>query len=202
MQLIKPSMISGEIMTLIEEADEKLIIVTPYCRISKWKKLLNKFEDFKKRKVGVEFYVREGEYESASEVRAAGFDPIEVPHLHAKLYLNEKYGIVSSMNLLLSSETNSLEIAYKTTTEVEYQELVAYYKRYLVGSSASPVRETVTVSKVKTLTGGSTFSKGLQRRVVGSLGSRRMRIRSASRPTTPMRQALTAREACCRLQGL
>ncbi|MBA9077069.1 hypothetical protein [Rufibacter quisquiliarum] len=149
MQLIKPSMISGEIMTLIEEADEKLIIVTPYCRISKWYKLLNKLEDFKRRRVGVEFYVREGEYESACEVRAVGFDPIEIPHLHAKLYLNEKYGIVSSMNLLLSSETNSLEIAYKTTTEVEYQELVAYYMRYLVGSSTSQVRETENLPKVE-----------------------------------------------------
>ena len=39
MKLIKPSQISGEIMTLIEEADKKLIIVSPYCKFSDWKKL-------------------------------------------------------------------------------------------------------------------------------------------------------------------
>jgi len=75
-------------MTLIEEADEKLILVSPYCRISRWYNLLNKIEAFKKRKINVEFYVREGERESIAEVRAVGIIPIEVPFLHAKLYLN------------------------------------------------------------------------------------------------------------------
>ena len=32
MKLIKPSQISGEIMTLIEEADQKLIIISPRSR--------------------------------------------------------------------------------------------------------------------------------------------------------------------------
>jgi predicted metallopeptidase len=35
------------------------------------------------------------------------------------------------MNLLLSSEINSLDIAYKTTTKIEYDELLDYYNRYI-----------------------------------------------------------------------
>lgn len=142
MQLLKPSQISGEIMTLIEEADEKLILVSPYCKVSKWYKLLNKIEAFKRRKITVEFYVRQGETDSVAEVRALGITPIEIPHLHAKLYLNEKYGIVSSMNLLHSSDNNSLDIAYKTTTEQEYQELLGYYQRYLKSAAAPEIAET------------------------------------------------------------
>lgn len=55
----------------------------------------------------------------------------KIPHLHSKLYLNEKYGIVTSMNLLLSSEINSLEIGYATENWKEYNELLGFYQRYI-----------------------------------------------------------------------
>jgi hypothetical protein len=131
MKLIKPSEISGEIMTLLEEADEKVILVSPYCKFSKWYKLLRKFEELQERRIPVEFYVREGEHASIAEVEAVGFDPIVIPGLHSKIYLNEKFGIVSSMNLLLSSDTNSLEIGYKTETKEEFEELQNFYNRYI-----------------------------------------------------------------------
>ena len=131
MKLIKPSEISGEIMTLLEEADEKVILVSPYCKFSKWYKLLRKFEELQERRIPVEFYVREGEHTSIAEVEAVGFDPIVIPGLHSKIYLNEKFGIVSSMNLLLSSDTNSLEIGYKTETKEELEELQNFYNRYI-----------------------------------------------------------------------
>jgi len=43
------------------------------------------------------------------------------------------------MNLLLSSENNGLEIAYETTIEQEYQELLEYYERYLRAAPAPAV---------------------------------------------------------------
>lgn len=131
MRLIKPSQITGEIMTLIEEADKKLIIVSPYCDFSNWKKFLNTISFLKRKKTHVEFYVREGELKTAVEVERIGFDAIPVPNLHTKLYLNEKYAIVSSMNLLSFSDKNSLDIAYQTETKNEYDELIQYYNRYL-----------------------------------------------------------------------
>lgn len=131
MKLIKPSQISGEIMTLIEEADEKLIIVSPYCKFSDWKKFLNTINFLKRKKTTVEFYVRQGESKTYNEVKGIGFNPISIPNLHTKLYINEKYAIVSSMNLLTYSDMNSLDIAYQTESENEYNELIEYYERYL-----------------------------------------------------------------------
>lgn len=131
MRLIKPSQISGEIMTLIEEADKQLIIVSPYCKFSDWKKFVNTIDYLQLKNTSVEFYIREGEAETYDEVKKIGFNPIPVPNLHTKLYLNEKYAIVSSMNLLTYSDINSLDIAYQTETEEEYHELIDYYKRYL-----------------------------------------------------------------------
>lgn len=134
MKLIKPSLISGEIMTLIEESDERLILVSPYCNFNNWNKLKKSFEIVDKEKVNIEFYVREGESKSIKEVEELGFKSSTIKNLHTKLYLNEKYGIVSSMNLVVFSDSNSLDIAYKTETKEEYEELIKYYKRYIVGN--------------------------------------------------------------------
>lgn len=131
MKLIKPSQISGEILTLFEEADEKVIIVSPYCKIGKWYKLLAKLKSLIERNVEIEFYVREGEFETIQEIEQVGIKPICIKNLHSKIYMNEKEAIVSSMNLHLSSEMNSLDIAYKTTTLEEYNELLDYYNRYI-----------------------------------------------------------------------
>lgn len=144
MQLIKPSQISGEIMTLIEEADQKLILISPYIRIGKWTKLLNKLAAAKERDIDVEIYVREGEFDCIEEVLNTGFEPITIPHLHTKLYLNEKEAVVSSMNLLLSSDNNSLDIALKTSNKEEYDDLYSYYKRYIQTTANHHAQQSVS----------------------------------------------------------
>ncbi len=118
-------------MTLFEEADKKVIIVSPYYQVRQWKKLLNCFSDLRQRDIEIEFYVREDSQEGISELKSLGFNPILIPRLHTKLYINDKYAIVSSMNLCLGSDDNSLDIALRTETDEEYNELIDYYKRYI-----------------------------------------------------------------------
>lgn len=139
MLLIKPKQISGDIMTLFEEADQKVIVVSPYYKVTKWDKLLNCLDSLKRRKIDIEFYVRENEWDSINELKAIGFNPVTIKNLHTKLYMNEKYAIVSSMNLNLSSDTNSLDIAMKTQSPGEYAELFDYYKRYIKVHSDVPL---------------------------------------------------------------
>lgn len=131
MKLIKPHFISAEILTLLEEAEEKVIIVSPYCRFQKWHKLKDRLYSLANRGVATEFYIREGESATFEEVYSLGISPVEVKGLHCKIYMNEKYAIVSSMNLLLSSEIASIEIAYKTENKEEYLELVEYVNSYI-----------------------------------------------------------------------
>jgi hypothetical protein len=131
MQLLKPKQISGEIMTLFEEAEETVIIISPYYKISKWHKLLNCLEDLNRRNIDIEVYVRSNEWQSIKELESIGLDFIPIPNLHTKLYLNEKQGIVSSMNMLFSSDTSSLDIGLKTQSKDEYLDLYKYYKRYI-----------------------------------------------------------------------
>ncbi len=120
-------------MTLIEESDEYVIIVSPYVKISKWYKLLKKLDNLNERNVPVDFLIRDERTNQTSfnELNELGIKFSAIKDLHCKLYLNEKYAIVSSMNLLLSSEINSLELAYKTETVSELNELKEFCERYL-----------------------------------------------------------------------
>lgn len=131
MILLKPNNVSGEILNLLDEANEKVIIVSPYCKFDKWYKLVKKIKDLQDRNIEVEFYIRDNEPDSYNQVAELGITTKCIPNLHAKLYLNEKNGIVTSMNLLLSSEINSLELGYKTDTKEEFRELLSFYETYL-----------------------------------------------------------------------
>lgn len=131
MKFLKPNSVSGEIMNLLDEANEKVIIVSPYCKFDKWYKLVKKLKDLQSRNIEIEFYIRENEPDTLEQVLQIGIVPICIPNLHAKAYLNEKTAIVTSMNLLLSSEINSLDLGYMTSTEEEYLELINFYETYL-----------------------------------------------------------------------
>lgn len=131
MKFLKPNSVSGEIMNLLDEAKEKVIIVSPYCKFDKWYKLVKKLKDLQSRNIEIEFYIRDNEPETLEQVLKIGIVPICIPNLHAKVYLNEKTAIVTSMNLLLSSEINSLDLGYMTSSKEEYLELIDFYETYL-----------------------------------------------------------------------
>jgi len=132
-KLIKPSEISARILTLLDESDERVIIVSPYMKISKWYKFINKVNELKTRKIHTEIYVRDDPDNTVTyrDLDQLALQYKKIRHLHSKLYLNERYGIVTSMNLLLSSEINSLEIGYATETWADYNDLLGYYHRYI-----------------------------------------------------------------------
>lgn len=133
MKFIKPSEISSKIMSLIEETDEYIILVSPYVKISKWYKLLKKIDGLKSRNIPYSFFIRAGDdnFNSVLELEDLRYTFSQIPNLHAKLYLNEKQAIVTSLNLLLSSEINSIELGYITDSKEEHAELVEFCKRQL-----------------------------------------------------------------------
>jgi hypothetical protein len=132
-KLINPSEISARILTMLDESDQWVILVSPYMKISKWYKFLNKVKELRARNILPEIYVRNDPDNKATyrDLDQLALQYKKIPHLHSKLYLNERYGIVTSMNLLLSSEINSLEIGYVTETRTEYNELLRYFHRYI-----------------------------------------------------------------------
>ncbi len=131
--MINPSEISARILTLLDESEVRVVIVSPYMKISKWFKLVNKLNELQKKGTPIEIYVRDDPENTATyrDLDKLALQYKRIPHLHSKLYLNEKKGIVTSMNLLLTSEFNSLEIGYATESWIEYYDLMSYYHRYI-----------------------------------------------------------------------
>ena len=109
-----------------------MVLITPYCKFSDWIMLEKKLREAIGRKVEIEFYIRDGESnESRAEVRSLGIEPHLVKTLHAKLYFNEKQAIVTSMDILSDSETDSIELGYFTENVEEYSELMSFFNRYI-----------------------------------------------------------------------
>ena len=134
---------TARIITLLEESDERVIIVSPYMKISKWYKLIQKINELKTRGIRTEIYVRD-DPDNTSTYRDLDHLTLQfekIPNLHSKLYMNERYGIVTSMNLLLSSEINSLEIGYVTETRAEYKDLLQFYHKYI--RSREPIHSVI-----------------------------------------------------------
>ena len=118
---------------MFEESDERVVIVSPYIKISNWIRLVKKLRELIDRNVQLEIYVRDDPTNKSTyrDLDHLELKYVKLPHLHAKLYMNEKCGIDTSMNLLLSSELNTLEMAYSTETWKEYDELQAYYFKFV-----------------------------------------------------------------------
>ena len=111
MQLIKPTEISARILTLLDESNERVILVSPYVKIAKWYKLRRKLIGLKSRHIDLEIYVRADPENEATyhDLDQLGLPYRRVPHLHCKLYMNEKCGV------RLSLKANKQYIAVQPT---------------------------------------------------------------------------------------
>ncbi|MCF6131107.1 TrmB family transcriptional regulator sugar-binding domain-containing protein [Flavobacterium wongokense] len=132
MEFIAPLEISSKIMTLIEQADKELIIVSPYVDVSKWEKMRKCLERAVKRGVKIKFIARKNAKQDLSFLTSINIRPILIDDLHAKFYVNENYGIVTSQNMVHYSDVNSIDIGYITETKDEKKELIHFANNYIL----------------------------------------------------------------------
>lgn len=148
--------IAAALTALIEQAEEYVVLVTPYLKIDDWGHMKRAIELATKRGVRVTFLVRASEgrvtQSNVSWLLAQNVRVLEVALLHAKIYMNEKSVLVSSMNLLDFSARNSLEIALIIRNQDDAKQV----RQYVVGTlmelakpiervteDAAPVRRSV-----------------------------------------------------------
>lgn len=131
MELIKPAEISGKIMTLIDDASELVVIVSPYNKFTNWTKLTKRISEALTRGVKIEWYIRANVKDNYSEVLKLGIKPIEVENLHCKIYMNETSAVVTSMNLLEYSDSNSIDIGYQIINKKDHDDLMEFVNLYI-----------------------------------------------------------------------
>lgn len=130
MRVIPPHQIGESIISLIDDARQFVVLVSAYNKLSRWQSLTTALADCQKRHLDLHYFVRD-ESPQIAAVRELGIEPIPIPRLHTKLYLNESRAIFGSMNLHASSDAESMELALVTEGVDEYQEIWRYYARYI-----------------------------------------------------------------------
>ncbi|EPR69597.1 hypothetical protein ADICYQ_1382 [Cyclobacterium qasimii M12-11B] len=120
--------ISHAIENLIQESFRSLIFVSPYLKITE--RIKSKLSMHLPKIDNCYFVYRKNELKTNEEIWLKSFSNIhlvEVQNLHAKVYLNEKYCILTSMNFYEYSQINNFEIGVKINREDEkenYEEVI------------------------------------------------------------------------------
>ena len=117
-------------MTLIDQCQSTMVIISPYVKVRYWKKLTNRILNSQKRGVTYEWYYRAGE-DYSREFAQLNIKGTPVEKLHCKIYYNEKQALVTSMNLHEYSDTYSIDIGYLTETKREYDEVLEFVELHV-----------------------------------------------------------------------
>lgn len=131
LNIIKPLEISSSIMSLIQDAEEELIIVSPYVNIAGWKKMKKTLSDAVSRNVNIQYYVRKNTDCALQPLKDIGIKPILVDDLHTKLYISEKQAIITSQNMTQSSDDYSIDFGHEIDDLSEVQQLKEYVSKYI-----------------------------------------------------------------------
>ena len=125
-QLIRDHDIPSEILNLIDFSNEYVVIISPY--ISLWGHLTDKLEDRIKRGVVIKWYYREGDVKPSiiNQLDKMGLKMKGIKNLHSKLYLSEKLGVMTSMNLYDFSSKNNREVGIVTDQKKLLKEFIYY----------------------------------------------------------------------------
>ena len=152
MKVLKPSAISAEIIDLIDLAQIEIVIVSPYNEITNWKKLIKRINQAQSRGVNIIWYSRKGTKQKYPDEVWTIFkiQPILLENLHAKIYLNEKTAVITSMNLCESSDINSIDVGLITESQDEYQDIYNYYETYI--KVPQPIEKPKELKTKKNLT--------------------------------------------------
>ena len=136
-KVISDSYINSDLLTLIENSEKYLVLVSPYLKL--WGHLETQIENSVKRGVDVQLWYRtdqEKKYKKTyDKLSSMGVKVGKIDTLHSKLYLSEKQGLMTSMNLLDFSKSNSREIGILT----DERKMLIQFKEYIEKLTQKPI---------------------------------------------------------------
>ena len=140
-QFIPPREIGARIMSLIDDAERNVVIVSPFNTFTRWDKMNDCILEAIERGVHFRWFVRDDANDEGNDVYDLGIEPIFVPNLHAKLYMNERRAIVTSFNMSWHAETRTIDIAHETTDHDDLSQLRRFVEQYVAARALSDEQE-------------------------------------------------------------
>jgi phosphatidylserine/phosphatidylglycerophosphate/cardiolipin synthase-like enzyme len=118
-QFLNTAAAYSEIENIISQADKKLVLVSPYIRMSQilFEKLFHASEN---RGINMTIVCRGKDLkpEEYSNLRKISrLEILDLPNLHAKCFYNEKSMVITSLNLYDYARTNNREMGILITRE-------------------------------------------------------------------------------------
>ena len=147
--------ISNEIQRIIREANKQVVIVSPYNKF--WNHLKNEINQATNRNIRVEFVCRKDQLEAGKESidwlldLEQGVNVYAVERLHSKIYFNETDALITSMNLLEGSVTNSKEIAVLIRDKALIEDIRKYANELIKLGIPQMAKTRATPAKPKTI---------------------------------------------------
>ena len=144
MRIIEIDQVWNEVKKVVESATDELVLVSPY---NDYSVPLTEAVAKAAETVRIVAVCREEQKGQESKhfhwLSSIGADVHLVSRLHAKIYYNESKAIVTSMNLLKSSATDSKEIGFVITDTGMRSQIREYVQRDLIAHSQhlAPARE-------------------------------------------------------------
>ena len=136
-KVIRDSFINSHLLELIGRSEKYLVLVSPYLKL--WGHLETQIENSVNRRVDVQMWYRsdqEKKYKKTyDKLIKMGVKVGKIDTLHSKLYLSEKEGLMTSMNLLDFSKSNSREIGILT----DERKMLNQFKEYIEKLTQKPI---------------------------------------------------------------
>jgi hypothetical protein len=110
-KFLNTALLSEWIPKLVNETERELVIIVPYIKTSE--KMYNCLYEANKRGVETTLVYRENKLTDSEKAKFQSLDNLNLmhhPNVHTKCYFNEKYLIITSMNLYEYSEINNREM--------------------------------------------------------------------------------------------
>ena len=148
--ILNQSDTQAHLYRLINEAERYIVLISPYVRFDKLRTLVRHVHGALNKGVKVKLVVREKDFSTGNDdvltsaslppLRQLGLEVLVLKDLHAKIYLSEKYVLLTSLNLLETSFNNSIEIGtWIPAGTPEYDAVAAFVK-----TEISPTANKVT----------------------------------------------------------
>lgn len=126
MKIFKTDENMTAIVSMVKNAREFVVIVSPFNDLAGWEELKNTLNEAVKRSLGMGYYVRKGE--GMNGMDGLVVPVFEVPLLHAKMFFSEKEAIISSGNLTHKPDLNWTCLLDR---QEEYEQIVNFFNRHI-----------------------------------------------------------------------
>jgi phosphatidylserine/phosphatidylglycerophosphate/cardiolipin synthase-like enzyme len=165
--------VASEIERLIVGARERLVLVTPYLKVSQI--LIERLLDASRTGVAISLVYGKVELPDAEMVKLRRVSKLDLrfsEHLHAKCYFNESMMVLASMNLHEFSEKNNREFGVLlTANEQVYRDAVREVESILANAVAVGMKAQAVEPSRQRLTGTRREPRDF---VVSHVGCRRL----------------------------